>query len=61
MASNASNQFGQIKGSYTEVPYSINYKLNKVGVVEIGTYGSNYLNEHDIAFINTMNKVYLKY
>ncbi|MHB8063999.1 MAG: HAMP domain-containing protein, partial [Ruminiclostridium sp.] len=57
MANNASNQYGNIKGAYVEVPYSINYKLNKVGVVEIGTYGSNYLNEHDLAFISTMNNV----
>jgi len=57
MVINANDQNGHMKGSYTEVPYAINYKLNKVGVVEIGTYGPYYLNEHDKAFIRTMNNV----
>lgn len=39
---------------YKEIPYSINYNLNKVGLVEIGTYG---LNEHDQAFINAFTNV----
>lgn len=57
MAQNSDGQFGHIKGGYTEVPYTINYKLSKVGVVEIGTYGPYYLNEHDKAFIGTLNNV----
>lgn len=57
MAKNANGQNGHMEGGYTEVPYTINHKLHKVGVVEIGTYGPYYLNEHDMAFINTMNNV----
>ncbi|EPR13371.1 sensor histidine kinase [Ruminiclostridium papyrosolvens] len=54
MSKNANRIPGSGKSGYTEVPYSINYNLNKVGTVEIGTYGDNYLNEHDIAFINDL-------
>lgn len=54
MSNNASRIPGRGKSGYTEVPYTINYNLNKVGTVEIGTYGDNYLNEHDIAFINDL-------
>lgn len=58
MANNSTNDNGHMKEvGYTEVPYSLNYKLNKVGVVEIGTYGPYYLNEHDVAFIDTLNTV----
>ncbi len=54
MSNNASRIPGRGKSGYTEVPYTINYNLSKVGTVEIGTYGDNYLNEHDIAFINDL-------
>ncbi len=54
MSQNASRLPGGRTAGYAEVPYSINYNLNKVGTVEIGTYGDNYLNEHDIAFINDL-------
>jgi two-component system, OmpR family, sensor histidine kinase BaeS len=55
MANNASTQYGNTKGGYTEFSYSIKHDLTKVGVVQIGT--SSYLNEHDLAFISTMNTV----
>lgn len=57
MASNAGSRYGSGDGTYTEVPYPINFKLDQVGVVEIGTYGSYYMNEHDLAFINALNNV----
>lgn len=57
MAFNASGTTGAKASGYTEVPYSLNYKLDKVGVVEIGTYGPNYLNEHDQAFMSAFNNV----
>ncbi len=57
MASNAGGRPGQSGSGYVEVPYSLNYKLDKVGVVNIGTYGPNYMNEHDQAFINALNAV----
>ncbi|ACL76064.1 sensor histidine kinase [Ruminiclostridium cellulolyticum] len=57
MSQNASKIPGGEKAVYTEVPYSINHNLKKIGTVEIGTYGDNYLNEHDIAFINDLYKL----
>jgi Signal transduction histidine kinase len=54
MSQNASKIPGGGKATYTEVPYSINHNLDKVGTVKIGTYGEYYLNEHDIAFINDL-------
>ncbi len=57
MAYNANGITGAKASGYMEVPYSLNYKLNKVGVVEIGTYGPNYLNEHDQAFMAAFNNV----
>lgn len=57
MALNASGMTGAKASGYREVPYSLNYNLSKVGVVEIGTYGPNYLNEHDQAFMSAFNSV----
>lgn len=57
MAANSNGIAGSKEAKYTEVPYSLYNNLNKVGVVEIGTYGPNYLNEHDKAFIDAFNNV----
>lgn len=54
MSQNASKTLGSGKSGYTEIPYSINSNMKKVGTVEIGTYGEYYLNEHDIAFIKDL-------
>lgn len=58
MASNSS-QIWHSGGSYTEVPYAINYESTRVGTVEIGTYGPYTLTDQDLAFINTLNTVML--
>ena len=57
MAYNASGTSGTKNSGYKEVPYPLYYNLSKVGVVEIGTYGPYYLNEHDQAFITAFNNV----
>lgn len=57
MAQNVSSRYPNTKGTYTEVPYPVNYKLSKVGVMEIGSYGPYYLSDNDLAFINTLNKL----
>lgn len=57
MARNVSSRYPYIKGDYTEVPYTIYNKFNKVGVVEIGSYGPYYLSNHDLMFINTLNRL----
>lgn len=57
MAHNVSSRYPYIKGDYTEVPYPIKYEYNQVGVVEIGSYGPYYLSNHDLLFINSLNKL----
>ena len=57
MAQNVSSRYPNIKETYTEVPYPVNYELSKVGIVEIGSYGSYYLSDNDLIFINTLNKL----
>ncbi len=57
MSQNMSKRYPYVKGTYRELPYPINYKLNKVGTVEIGSYGPFYFNDNDLAFISTLNKM----
>lgn len=56
MSSNMASRYGKWEGKYTEVEYPINSLLNNVGTVKIGFYGPFYFNDHDLAFINTLNK-----
>ncbi|HEX3029289.1 MAG TPA: ATP-binding protein [Clostridia bacterium] len=59
MAQNVNSRYPNVKGTYSEIPYPVNYKFAKVGVVEIGSYGSYYLSDNDLAFINTLNKLFI--
>ncbi len=59
MAHNVSVRYPNVKGSYTEIPYTLYHKLSKVGVAEIGSYGPYYLSDNDLAFINTLNNLLL--
>ncbi len=59
MAQNVNSRYPNAKGTYSEIPYPVNYKFAKVGVVEIGSYGSYYLSDNDLAFINTLNKLFI--
>lgn len=57
MSQNMSSHYPDMKGEYIEKPYFIYYNTNKVGVVEIGSYGPFYLSDNDLAFITTLNKM----
>ncbi|OPX43682.1 signal transduction histidine-protein kinase BaeS [Ruminiclostridium hungatei] len=57
MAANASGASETKASQYSAVPYSLYSSLNKVGMVEIGPYLPDYLNEHDKAFIEAFNGV----
>lgn len=59
MAQNVSSRYPYVNGSYKEIPYNVYSKLDKVGVVEIGSYGPYYLSDHDLAFIGALNKLLL--
>ncbi len=54
---NVISRYPNVKNTYTEVPYAVNYNHAKVGVVEIGSYGPYYLSDNDLSFINTLNKL----
>lgn len=57
MAQNISSRYPNMKSTYEEKPYPVTYKFNQVGTVEIGSYGPFYLNDNDLAFITTLNKM----
>ena len=57
MSHNMSSHYPDMKGEYIEKPYFIYYNLEKVGIVEIGSYGPFYLSDNDLAFITTLNKM----
>jgi len=57
MARNVSSRYPDAGGSYKEIPYEVSYNQEKVGLVEIGSYGPYYLSDNDLAFINTLNKI----
>lgn len=59
MSNNMSKRYPYIEGTYAEIPHAIYDTLDKVGTVEIGSYGPYYLNAHDLSFINTLNRVLL--
>ncbi len=57
MAQNSGRRYPYIKGDYTKIPYLVKYQERVVGEVQIGSYGPFYLNDNDLAFINTLNKL----
>ncbi|PYG84305.1 HAMP domain-containing protein [Ruminiclostridium sufflavum DSM 19573] len=57
MSYNLNSQYPNMKGEYTETPYNIYYNSQKVGIVEIGSYGPFYLSDNDLAFLKTLNKI----
>ncbi|MGI6227574.1 MAG: sensor histidine kinase [Peptococcales bacterium] len=59
MSQNMNSQFPHIKGGYVEKPYPVIIDNKKVGTVNIGYYGPFYLNNNDLTFIKTLNKLNL--
>lgn len=59
MASNMMSRYPNWKGGYVEEEYPIFNNLRKVGTVIIGYYGPFYYSDHDILFLNTLNKVFI--
>ncbi|HHV28506.1 sensor histidine kinase [Acetivibrio mesophilus] len=57
MAHNVSSRYPDVGGAYREIPYEVKYNEENVGLVEVGSYGPYYLNDNDLAFINTLNKI----
>lgn len=59
MADNMNSRYPSFKGGYLEKNYSLDYNLHKIGSVDIGYYGPFYLNDKDLAFINSLNVLFL--
>lgn len=57
MASNMNSRYPSLKGSYVEVPYSVINDKSEVGILTIGYFGPFYLNDNDLEFINTLNRL----
>ncbi|MGE5632580.1 MAG: ATP-binding protein [Caulobacteraceae bacterium] len=58
MSSNMSSRYPNWKGKYEESEYPISVGLLKVGTVKIGYYGPFYFTDRDLAFINSLNRVF---
>ncbi|HEX2947902.1 MAG TPA: ATP-binding protein [Clostridia bacterium] len=60
MAKNVSSRYPGVKSSYSEIPYPlVSADLHTIGTVMIGNYGPYYLNDRDLAFLNTLNLLLL--
>ncbi|WP_330602764.1 sensor histidine kinase [Anaerosolibacter carboniphilus] len=54
-----SEYYPNLEGKYIEKKFPILHDEIEVGYVEIGHYGPFYFSEHDIMFINDLNKVFM--
>ncbi|MCM8900292.1 HAMP domain-containing protein [Caldicoprobacter algeriensis] len=59
MARNMASRYPNWEGGYVEDKYPVTYNLSEVGRVEIGYYGPYYFNDNDLAFINTLNRLFV--
>jgi len=59
MARNMASRYPNWEGGYVENKYPVTYNLSEVGRVEIGYYGPYYFNDNDLAFINTLNRLFV--
>lgn len=59
MAKNMESRYRNFDGKYVENPYPLYKDHGEFGVVEIGYYGPFYLNDSDLDFINSLNKILL--
>jgi signal transduction histidine kinase len=59
MAQNMTSRYPNWHGSYTENVYPVKSSFASVGVVTIGYYGPFFLNDQELAFINSLNLLLL--
>ncbi len=55
MAQNMASRYPNWRGSYTENVYPVRSGFADVGVVTVGFYGPFFLNDQELAFINSLN------
>jgi len=59
MAQNMSSRYPNWEGSYVEEVYPLTSDLGVVGEIVIGYYGPFFFNDSDLAFINTLNRLFI--
>ena len=59
MAQNMTSRYPNWEGGYIETSYPVKYNFEEVGGVEIGYFGPYFFNDNDLAFINTLNKIFI--
>jgi two-component system, OmpR family, sensor histidine kinase BaeS len=59
MARNMATRYPNWQGAYTESPYPVRSDFRDVGVVTIGYYGPFFLNDEDLTFITSLNRLLL--
>ncbi len=59
MAQNMASRYPNWRGAYTENVYPVRSGFADVGVVTIGYYGPFFLNDQELAFINSLNLLLL--
>lgn len=57
MSENMSSRYPNFHGEYTIKKYPLTQDSRVIGQAEIGYYGPYFLNDTDLAFINTLNKL----
>ena len=59
MAQNMASRYPNWRGSYTENAFPVHSSFANVGVVTVGYYGPFFLNDQELAFINSLNTLLL--
>ena len=59
MAQNMASRYPNWRGSYAENRYPVRLSFRDVGTVAVGYYGPFFLNDEDLTFINSLNRLLL--
>jgi signal transduction histidine kinase len=59
LARNMASRYPNWQGAYTESRYPVRYAFRNVGSAAIGYYGPFFLNDEDLTFINSLNRLLL--
>jgi two-component system sensor histidine kinase BaeS len=59
MAQNMASRYPNWQGAYTESLYPVRYSFRNVGSAAVGYYGPFFLNDEDLTFINSLNRLLL--
>jgi two-component system sensor histidine kinase BaeS len=59
MSRNMASRYPNWQGAYTESHYPVRYSFRNVGSAAIGYYGPFFMNDEDLTFINSLNRLLL--